>query len=62
MKKKKPMIICMIINLAIMTMLLAGCTSSSNYQLHNKDGSLNKQYVNDMNDYFKKHPEKNPYG
>ena len=62
MKKKTPKVICMIIILAIMTILVAGCTSSSSYQLHNKDGSLNQKYVNDMNDYFKKHPEKNPYG
>ena len=35
-------------------------SSSSSYQLHNKDGSSNWQYYNDMQDYFDKHPEKRP--
>ena len=39
-----------------------GCSSksSSSYQLHNKDGSINWEYYNDMQDYFEKHPEKLP--
>ncbi len=41
-----------------------GCARpySGNYQLHNKDGSLNWEYVTDMWDYYEKHPEKNPAG
>ena len=41
-----------------------GCARpySGSYQLHNKDGSLNWEYVTDMWDYFEKHPEKNPAG
>lgn len=34
-------------------------TGSSSYQLHDKDGNINWEY-NDMQDYFKKHPEKRP--
>ncbi len=37
-----------------------GCSSSSSYDLHNKDGSINEDYVRDMNEYFEKHPEKLP--
>lgn len=41
---------------------ITGCnsSSSSSYQLHNKDGSLNWEYYNDMQNYFKEHPEKLP--
>ena len=59
--KKHARAVCLI--LAIMTMALFAMGSgsdSSSYQLHNKDGSLNQDYVNDMNDYFEKHPEKLP--
>ena len=37
-----------------------GSGSSSSYQLHNKDGSINWEYYNDMQDYFAKHPDKRP--
>lgn len=45
-----------------MTVVLSACSdgASSSYNLHNKDGSLNMQYIQDMNDYFEKHPEKLP--
>ncbi len=39
---------------------VSSSSSSSSYQLHNQDGSLNMDYVNDMNEYFEKHPEKLP--
>lgn len=51
------LIVCIVIG-------IASCSpsggSSSSYQLHNKDGSINREYYNDMQDYFKKHPEKLP--
>lgn len=34
--------------------------SSSSYDLYNKDGSINWEYYNDMQNYFEKHPEKRP--
>ena len=37
-----------------------GGSSSSSYDLYNKDGSINWQYYNDMQNYFEKHPEKRP--
>ena len=49
----------------IIALLLAATLSAcgeSSYSLHNSDGSLNHKYVSDMNNYFAKHPEKNPYG
>ena len=47
--------------LLILLGILTGCGgSSSSYQLRNKDGSLNMKYVNNLNNYFKKHPEKLP--
>lgn len=59
--RKRARVVCLI--LAIMTMGLFAMGSgsdSSSYQLHNKDGSLNMDYVNDMNSYFEKHPDKLP--
>ena len=51
----------------VLTALLVSCEggscsdySSSSYQLHNKDGTINWKYYNDMQDYFAKHPEKLP--
>lgn len=59
--KKVTRIICLALSLVLMVLLATGCgSSSSSYQLHNKDGSLNREYVNDMNEYFKEHPEKLP--
>lgn len=50
--------------IALVFMLLFGLTtcgsSSSSYDLHDKNGNINWNYVNDMNDYFNKHPEKRP--
>lgn len=34
--------------------------NSSSYQLHNKDGSLNWNYIQDMQDYFKANPDELP--
>lgn len=42
------------------TVALSACSNRSSYDLHNADGSLNMQYIQDMNDYFEKHPEKLP--
>lgn len=43
---------------------IASCNSirdtPSSYELHNKDGSINWEYFDNMQDYFKKHPEKLP--
>lgn len=53
-----------VILLAITVFSLYSCgsssTGSSRYQLHDKDGNINWEYYNDMQDYFKKHPEKRP--
>ena len=61
-KGKGSSIIAIIIAIVLLMGLLGSCSdgSSSSYQLHNKDGSLNMQYYNDMQDYFAKHPEKRP--
>jgi len=58
--KMSKRIIALFILLIVLCTILTACSSSSSYDLHNKDGSLNMQYVQDMNDYFKKHPEKLP--
>ena len=62
--KNPKTIVLSIIIVVIVFLLLKACSSSSisnsSYQLHNKDGSLNMKYVDDMNDYFKKHPDKLP--
>jgi hypothetical protein len=59
--KRITRMVCLCLVLVTMALFAMGSgSSSSSYQLHNKDGSLNKDYVNDMNDYFKKHPEKLP--
>ena len=42
------------------TVALTACSNRSSYDLHNADGSLNMQFIQDMNDYFEKHPEKLP--
>ena len=57
--KKSILLISLLIVIAVS---LSACSSSSSscYSLHNKDGSLNMQYVQDMSDYFEKHPEKLP--
>lgn len=55
--KKRAAIIGIIIGIMI---FLSSCSGSSSYQLHNKDGSLNMQYYNDMQTYFNNHPEKRP--
>lgn len=60
MKKYGKRIALMVMLLVLMVMLTGCGGSSSSYQLKNKDGSLNMKYVNDMNNYFKKHPEKLP--
>lgn len=61
---KKASIIAVIVVVIGMIIGLASCSdsgsSSSSYQLHNKDGSINWNYYNDMQDYFAKHPEKLP--
>ena len=61
---KKASIIAVIVVVIGMIIGLASCSdsgsSSSNYQLHNKDGSINWNYYNDMQDYFAKHSEKLP--
>ena len=61
---KKASIIAVIVVVIGMIIGLASCSdsgsSSSSYQLHNKDGSINWNYYNDMQDYFNKHPEKRP--
>ena len=61
---KKASIIAVIVVVIGMIIGLASCSdsgsSSSRYQLHNKDGSINWNYYNDMQDYFAKHPEKLP--
>ena len=50
MKKSKFALLFLILCMLLVT--LCGCGGgSSNYQLHNKDGSLNMKYVNDMNRY-----------
>ncbi len=46
--------------IALIIVLLDDSSSSSSYSLHNSDGTLNTEYVNDMNEYFEKHPEKLP--
>lgn len=59
--KKFTRMICLVLVMATMAIFAMGSGSSdSSYQLHNKDGSLNMDYVNDMNEYFKKHPDKLP--
>lgn len=53
-----------VILLAFMLFGMSACmgssSSSSSYQLHDKDGNINWDYYNDMQDYFEKHPEKRP--
>jgi ABC-type oligopeptide transport system substrate-binding subunit len=58
--KNPKTIVLSIIIVVIVILLFTACSSSSSYQLHNKDGSLNMKYVDDMNDYFEKHPDKLP--
>ena len=58
--KKVLQMICLMICLFTITFVAVGCSSESTYQLHNKDGSLNQDYIDDMNEYFEKHPEKLP--
>lgn len=59
---KKYRTICLILVMITMAIFAigSGSSSSSSYQLHNEDGSLNEDYVNDMNDYFKENPDKLP--
>lgn len=59
---KKHRIICLILVMLSMAFfaIASGSSESSSYQLHNEDGSLNEDYVNNMNDYFEEHPEKLP--
>ena len=54
-----------IIFVVVLCILFASCDgsssrSNSSYQLHNKDGTNNWKYYNDMQDYFAKHLEKRP--
>lgn len=52
-------VFCAALVLATTTVFTTGCSSSSsNYQLHNSDGSLNMKFLNDMNNYYKSHPDK----
>ncbi len=57
-------VIAIIVAIVLLMGLIGSCggggSSSSSYQLHNKDGTINQQYYNDMQDYFNKHPEKRP--
>ncbi len=46
--------------LALMIVGFCACDDSSSYSLHNKDGSINWEYYNDMQDYFEKNPDKRP--
>ena len=60
MKKVKRIILAVVL-MARMLIGFGACNdSSSSYQLHNKDGSINWEYYNDMQDYFAEHPEKLP--
>ena len=59
---KNSKVVLLVILMTVMTIILSACSnsSSSGYDLHNKDGSLNMEYIADMNEYFKEHPEKLP--
>lgn len=57
---KKTVAVVMMIVTIILGLSSCGGSSSSSYQLHDKDGNINWEYYNDMQDYFKKHPEKLP--
>ena len=58
MKKITAVFICIIVIMCGASS--CGGSSSSSYQLHDKDGNVNWDYYNDMQDYFDKHPEKLP--
>lgn len=54
---------CVVIGIVVLLIAFScafGKESRSSYDLHNSDGSINWNYYNDMQDYFSKHPEKNP--
>ncbi|MBQ6120091.1 MAG: hypothetical protein IJK98_12720 [Clostridia bacterium] len=57
---KKVIIAILLVVVMLFGLGACGGSSSSSYQLHKKDGSINWEYYNDMQDYFKKHPEKRP--
>ncbi len=61
-KKYSVIIVVLAIIIIIIAASSGACSSSSSssYDLHNPDGSLNMEYVDDMNEYFKNHPEKLP--
>ncbi|MBQ7638782.1 MAG: hypothetical protein IJS90_07775 [Clostridia bacterium] len=58
--KRTFLVFLLIITVIIGTSACGGSSSSSSYQLHDKDGNINWDYYNDMQDYFEKHPEKRP--
>ena len=53
-------ILCVSLVIIVVACSVSSGSSSSDYSLHNKDGSLNIRYYNEMQDYFNKHPEKRP--
>ena len=59
--KKVIAVILLVATILLGTSACGGSSSSSSYQLHDKDGNINWEYYNDMQDYFKKHPEKRPW-
>ena len=61
--KKNTIIGIIVITLLVIVLgivFFGGDGSSSSYQLHNKDGSINWNYYSDMQDYFARNPDKLP--
>lgn len=56
---KKIMVAIMLL-MFLLSLTACSGSSSSSYQLHDKNGNINWEYYNDMQDYFERNPDKLP--